>query len=132
MAKKDKSTNDSNDKSEYVLSDKEKEALVDFMQYYIIQSIKTLDDSFEGCSEDEKQEYFNEDLMKTCVLYYTLTHGNNTISQEDIKDVTLMLDFGVFDVIRSDPDIDNIVWLYNILDIWHKLAGHTDYYKEIS
>ena len=64
------------------------------------------------------------DLLKEEELVlrvYRLDKADITLSDDDSNVLKNIIAFYIFEVIRSDEEIDNPEWLYNILTIWKML-----------
>ena len=118
------------DNKRIVLNKNESEVLTDFIKCLIENDI----DYYTNCSqkemgEEERADYFTE-ITRLCVMYGKFSGAKTiTLSAEDIRKVALDIDFGVFEIIKSS-DADNIVWLWRLTELWHKLAVLTDIYEK--
>ena len=56
-----------------------------------------------------------------------------TITDNEATALVDFIDANIFENIRNDVDIDSIMWLYNILNVYKKCGGlkqFSDYYEE--
>ena len=70
--------------------------------------------------EDLEMEEFAKDLSMLTSTYLKLLHDGdlNLLSDEEIVDLYWNIDCQLFNVIREDRDIDNIIWLKSIIDVY--------------
>ena len=46
-----------------------------------------------------------------------------TITESEAKSLVDFIDSSLFETIRNDIDIDSVMWLYNILNVYKKCGG---------
>lgn len=113
------------------LSDDHREALLDYLETRIADGFKY----YSGEASDEMgaeglSDYFNELITMCCA--FNDAKEFHVIRSKNVKALCLDMDFGICDIIRDHEDIDNPVWLYNVLAVWKKLAPMCSWYSSAS
>lgn len=49
------------------------------------------------------------------------------ITNSEATSLRDFIDFNLIDVIRNDEDIDSLLWVYNILNVYMKCGGLKEY-----
>lgn len=54
------------------------------------------------------------------------------ITSSEATSLRDFIEFNLIDVIRNDEDIDSLLWIHNILNVYRKCGGFDEYsdYKE--
>jgi len=110
--------------------DDEMETLLDVMESLIEHNLNYYENAAtDDMNEEEYEDYFNVEILGLKNIYEKVKKDHR-LEYDDFRKLVLDLDFGIFEIIRDDKDIDNPVWLYNVMQIWHKMAIKTEFYDK--
>lgn len=129
------------EKSTYVILSTEKSAIAGFIKNYMINEALHLNEVVEDMAEEDKHFPTDEFSDNAVYLYgvlgriYATDTGKKDICDEPIYDSTRItlskdeaqclstaIEFGIFDLIREDPYIDNINWIITICGVYKRLS----------
>jgi hypothetical protein len=110
--------------------DDEMEPLLDVMELLIKHDLDYYEnEAIDDMNEEEYEDYFNDEILGLKNIYEKVKKDHR-LEYDDFRKLVLDIDFGIFEIIRDDRDIDNPVWLYNVMQIWHKMAVKTEFYDK--
>lgn len=113
-----------------IFNDDEVESLLDVIELLVEHELNYYEgEAVDDMNEEQLEDYFNEEILRLKDIYEKVKM-NHRLEYTDFRKLVLDLDFGIFEIIRDDKDIDNSVWLYNVMKLWHKMAIKTEFYDK--
>lgn len=110
--------------------DDEMETLLDVMELLIEHNLNYYENAAtDDMNEEEYEDYFNVEILGLKNIYEKVKKDHR-LEHDDFRKLVLDLDFGIFEIIRDNKDIDNPVWLYNVMQLWRKMAIKTEFYDQ--
>lgn len=129
------------EKSAYVILSTEKCAVAGFIKNYMINEALHLNEVVKDMEEEDKHFPTDEFSNNAVYLYgvlgriYATDTGKKDLFGDPVYDssriiltkseaqcLTLAIEFGIFDLIRADRDIDNINWVITICGVYKRLS----------
>lgn len=117
-----------------VLNKDEREILIEYLHEKLDTDIHYLsDDGMNKLNKEEMMDYLDE-IHKLVHICQSLIESNDEIvivDSDTVNKLCLDIDFGIFEVIRHDEDIDSPIWLYRLMCVWKKFAEASKFYDNI-
>ena len=129
------------EKSTYTILSTEKGAIACFIKEYMTNEALHLNEIVADMTDEDKDYPKNEFNRNAVNLYgvlgriYATDTGKKDIGDEPVYDSTRIvlskdeaqclstaIEFGIFDLIREDPYIDNINWVITICGVYKRLS----------